>query len=213
MLAQETHDYWNAYYASLGATRVPPSQFATFALGETADHDAVLDIGCGNGRDSMFFGLYGKRVLGVDGSEAAIAACEAQAAALGLAHVSFAVADVGTDALAGAAAAFLTAAQKPLIYARFFIHAIPEKDEVAMLAFVARHIGEGSMAVEFRTQRDEALNKVTPGHYRRFVDPIGFARRAGEAGLAVTYLAEGFGMAKYKADDAYVARLHLRSAK
>ena len=212
MTSNETREYWNAYYADSAPKSMPPSQFAAFALGECCDHDFVLDIGCGNGRDAFFFGTFGKQVLGIDGSTAAIEKCREHAAATGAGNVTFASADVSSPELAANAASALQASQTPLIYSRFFIHAINEADEMKFLTFVRDHLGQGTLALEFRTVRDEELNKVTGGHYRRFVDPIAFTGRARDLGLETDYFVEGFGMAKYKQDDAYVARTLLKRA-
>ena len=77
-------DYWDEYYAARATTRRPlPSQFATFVAGELERPHRVIELGCGNGRDSIFFASYGHQVTGVDGSEAAVHACSALAGALG----------------------------------------------------------------------------------------------------------------------------------
>jgi hypothetical protein len=64
----------------------------------------------------------------------------------------------------------------------------------------------GVICLEFRTNRDEHQEKVTASHYRRFVRPVEFIRTLQKLDLQVDYFCEGFGMAKYKADDAHVAR-------
>ena len=77
-------DYWDTYYAERSSTRRPlPSQFATFVAGELEGPHRVIELGCGNGRDSIFFAGNGHDVTGVDGSQAAVDACSALAAALG----------------------------------------------------------------------------------------------------------------------------------
>jgi SAM-dependent methyltransferase len=210
MTSKDTKEYWDHYYAGRCASLMPPSQFAAFVLGECGDHHFVLDVGCGNGRDALFFGSHGKRVLGIDGSPTAIELCRTAAAAAGIENVDFDTADVSSRDLEIKSAHHLKNNGAPLIYARFFIHAITEQEERKFLLFARSHLGQGTLAVEFRTMRDEALHKVTEGHYRRFVDPVAFAGRARDVGLDVVYLVEGFGMAKYKKDDAFVARVLLR---
>jgi hypothetical protein len=140
----------------------------------------------------------------------AIEPCRTAAAAAGIENVDFDTADVSSRDLEIKSAHHLKNNGAPLIYARFFIHAITEQEERKFLLFARSHLGQGTLAVEFRTMRDEALHKVTEGHYRRFVDPVAFAGRARDVGLDVVYLVEGFWMAKYKKDDAFVARVLLR---
>lgn len=69
------------------------------------------------------------------------------------------------------------------------------------------------MAAEFRTIRDAQQAKVTAEHYRRFVNPLVFMANANTAGFATDYFVEGFGYAKYKDDDAHVARCLMRKCE
>ena len=66
------------------------------------------------------------------------------------------------------------------------------------------------LAVEYRTIRDLRGPKVTASHYRRYILPAAFEARALGRGFDVIYAVEGFGFAKYKEDDAYVARTIFR---
>ena len=98
-----------------------------------------------------------------------------------------------------------------LVYARFFVHAITEAEEVTLLDLAAAIADPGDLfAVEYRTIRDSSGAKVTAKHFRRFVMPAAFEARALARGFDVTYSVEGFGFAKYRQDDAYVARTLFR---
>lgn len=209
---ENTQDYWNNYYRNSPVGGVP-SQFAVFALSEFNNYDKVIDFGCGNGRDSFFFASQGKKVLAVDGSENVIKSCNAKVSASDMQDIAFTVLDFSDekdckrffDAHAEAWA-------DAIIYARFFVHAIDENEERNFLklcqAFAAR---KGVICLEFRTDRDELQRKVTEAHYRRFVSPVKFIRTLQEHNLKVEYFCEGFGMAKYREDDAHVARFVLSS--
>lgn len=212
MTDKKTKSYWNGYYKKSFQKQAPPSQFAAFVASEVECPELVVDFGCGNGRDSLFFAGTGSRVLGVDQSEEAISVCTQISKLSGFSACDFVAGDIGSSDLHREIEQKLSDIQKPLIYARFFIHAITDEDEDAFLEFSARNISTGLLALEFRTQRDEALNKVTPGHFRRFVDPMAFAGRAREKGLEVSYFVEGFGLAKYRQDDAHVARFLMKKA-
>ena len=93
----------------------------------------------------------------------------------------------------------------------FFLHAITEPEEESLLD-LASAIAEACYlsAVEYRTIRDSSGAKVTAEHYRRFVVPASFEARALGRGFDVVYAVEGFGFAKYRQDDAYVARTVFR---
>src|SRR5690606_11469547 len=80
-----------------------------------------------------------------------------------------------------------------LLYNRFFLHAIDEGAEVAFLSHASRLLKErgGHLCIECRTVRDEDHVKVTPDHYRRFIEPLQLAARLHEVGLKVDYFVEG----------------------
>lgn len=72
----ETHSYWDKYYAGKKVTNfLLPSQFAVFVLGELSQPSVIYDIGCGRGRDALFFTQAGHTVFGVDSSSIAVRKC------------------------------------------------------------------------------------------------------------------------------------------
>lgn len=201
--------YWENYYRREHPPLIP-SQFAVFAMNEYPEVGTVVDIGCGNGRDSFFFAAHKKRVVGFDGSEAAIEACEQRKAALGISHMSFVNSDVAN--LAEAIGPALESTFTPImLYSRFVIHSLTVEQEESLLQNVQSVLRKapGVFTVEFRTLKDSDLRKETAPHFRRFVDPTQFLSRCKLYGLRPTYFVEGRGFAKYRADDAHVARIIL----
>lgn len=199
-------DYWQSYYAQRKSASVPlPSQFSVFIAGEMSEPHQVIDLGCGGGRDSFLFASHGHRVTGVDGSAAAIDNCIAVARDAGLEKAGFICSQI-TDA--DLAKSLARVEELPImVYARFFLHAVSDEEEEKFFVLArALTSNGGRLAVEFRTMRDVAQEKVTASHYRRFIDPVQFNARALNVGFAASYFVEGFGFAKYKNDDAHVAR-------
>jgi SAM-dependent methyltransferase len=197
-------EYWNDYYAHRSTIQRPiPSQFATFVAGELERPHRIIEIGCGDGRDAIFFASYGHDVIGVDASLEAVKSCQELVERFGL-QATFLAARIDERGLWN----LLDAPIRPLlIYARFFMHAITNSEEQAFLDLVTALTWTGDMlAVEYRTIRDASGAKVTERHYRRFVMPAKLEASALERGFDVSYSVEGFGFAKYKQDDAYVAR-------
>lgn len=212
---QEKSDYWNSYYASRAVLKLSaPSQFAAFVAQEAGDAHLIIEVGCGNGRDSLFFARHGFQVVAIDGSSAAIAKCEESRQAQKLDSIAFACATVGTDGFAEALVAARARSDGPaMAYARFFLHAITDAEEVAFFDAMSAALHEGDrLAVEYRTVRDAAGEKTTAAHYRRYVEPAQVIANAAGFGFAVEYEVEGFGFAKYLNDDAYVARTVFRKA-
>ena len=210
-MASSKSDYWNQYYArpaktgatSRSASRPVPSQFAVFVAGELPGPHRVIEFGCGTGRDSLFFASYGHQVVAIDGSTTAVERGQGLANELGE-KVDFIQADVNTPDLPSL---ITEAGDHTAIYARFFVHAITEEEQGTFLDSAAALTKPGDlMAVEYRTVRDQSGTKETDSHYRRFVNPADFDHAAAQRGFRVLYAVEGFGFAKYKHDDAYVAR-------
>ncbi len=203
--------YWNEFYASHSSGLKKPSQFATFILGELDERSFICDVGCGTGKDALFFASHGHHVVGVDGSEEAVGFCNESAKSLSL-DTRFFCSSVQSlsDSPVLDDSVSLSAASPLVVYARFFLHAISEEDEDTLLEWV-RNVSETTsrsvkFAAEFRTHRDATLPKSTSQHYRRFINPIDFMSKSVRNGFNVDYFVEGFGFAKYKNDDAHVAR-------
>jgi SAM-dependent methyltransferase len=209
--------YWDGYYEDRSDRHpVVPSQFAAFVASEIGTSARnVVDLGCGNGRDTLFFASLGYRTVGLDASESAISLCEARADAGPTdvrERVSFIRAELPSQELDAALAGF-PEGDPVVVYARFFLHAIEEAVEEAILTAVrSTPASVMSLAVEFRTQRDRGQTKSTPDHFRRFMGSADFLHRATRLGFRPTYWVEGFGYAKYATDDAHVARVLLERA-
>jgi len=211
--AGEKERYWNAFYAKGDGKIDPPSQFAAFVLQEATHVGLIIEVGCGGGRDSFFFARHGMNVAAIDGAEAAIASCQKAGTLAGLQNASFHCAAVGSPEFPRVVRSLRESGSTPtaLVYARFFLHALTDEEEDAFFEGVAAALlPDDLVALEYRTVRDSSGLKSTPTHYRRFIDPSTVFAKASDHGLVVEYAVEGFGFAKYRQDDAYVARCILR---
>lgn len=200
--------YWDHFYSDSAPPTVP-SQFAAFVASEFPGVRNILELGAGNGRDVALWASRECNVVAVDQSQRALDL--SRAALPAAANVTYLAGDLGESATWEAIQG-LVAAMPPgpiIVFARFFLHAIPLETEQVVLAHVVALLAErgGSLCLEFRTDRDAALSKVTGDHYRRFIRPSDFMTRLNEAGLDVDYFVEGVGFAKFRQDDAYVARV------
>lgn len=204
-------NYWDQHYENFIKLTFP-SQFAAFCLNEMPHNRTIIDCGCGNGRDSFFFEKYGKTVIGLDASSAAIEFCESHATESKAQRVMFQIANFeDKDSLREIKKALSQRDENFIIYSRFFLHAINDKSEDNFLDF-CKNIGSTGDGVylEFRTVDDKSNLKVEPEHYRRFIDIETLKVKILTRGFAIEYFAEGLGFAKYKTEDANVARLILR---
>lgn len=206
--------YWSSYYASEDVPQLP-SQFAVLVANELQNGDlpsvgTIIDVGCGNGRDALYFLNLGYTVRGLDASAEAISSCERRRDASRLPQ------GVTGNFLAGAAdspEAWLRLGEglagAVLVYARFFFHAITEPAQADVLQQAAALLRKrgGAFCAEFRTPDDRDRAKQTSEHYRRYIKLTEFADSLKLAGLNPIWQAEGRGMAKYRKDDATVARV------
>lgn len=211
MMSEEK--YWNEFYNRQDNTfnKVLPSQFATFILNEIYNPSCtIVDFGCGNGRDSFFFADYNFKVIGVDRSEKAIESCIYQQHP----NTSFINSTIENNDLFDQLDALIDSNQTSsrAIYSRFFLHAIDKQQQDIFIKLARALLSEGELFfLEFRTDKDKYQEKVTDQHYRRFINSLTFVQDVCKEKFKVIYFVEGFGYAKFRNDDAYVARFILEA--
>ena len=197
-------NYWDDFYSCIqvGAPTYP-SQFAAFAINEFSGVDGVIEFGCGNGRDSDFFAAHGFNLLAVDASVEAIELCQARNRFHHAKFVQSRSVDVREEV-----AAFLVGRSRVAVYARFFLHAVEECEERALLDLLGTLLPSGSrLFLEYRTIEDADQEKVFgDGHFRRYLDHRAVLGRIESVGFRVEYEVEGRGFAKYGEEDALVGR-------
>lgn len=202
--------YWANFYA-----RHELTSGSTFFEAVSTRSDlpgTVLDIGCGDGRDTFAFARAGLRAIGLDRSHIGIRHATRKAAEAGLeSTLSFVAGDVSDLAnvrkvLEGAREA---AQNGPLLfYMRFFLHSIPEEVQEGLMNTIAAAARRGDMfATEFRTEDDAAVRKVYGGHYRRYQNGPAFGRALREQyGFSILHEEEGTGLSPYKGEDPVLYR-------
>jgi len=209
-LEEAAHNYWEVFYGKQ-KTQSPPSQFAAFVASEFKHHPLFIDIGCGNGRDTLFFSYLGHDVIGIDKSASAIEFCNAQMISSPEKLSAFLIADVSELDL-NQTLSKAVKSRKKLIYSRFFLHAIQESKENELFEFIDNvcQNPEDIVALEFRTQEDEHNPKEAQAHFRRFISPTELQiKLEKQFNFNVNYKVQGYGLAKYGSEDAHVCRMIL----
>jgi hypothetical protein len=210
---QRTMIYWADFYArteyTLGST------FFEMVNARPDMPDTVVDIGCGDGRDSCAFGAAGRTVLGLDLSRLGIQHAVGHAVGSGLAdRVSYRVCDVSdVDDLGRTLHEVVDDTTGPVVfYLRFFLHAIREDVQERLMRAIQTHARPGDLfAAEFRTDKDEANAKVHGKHYRRFQSAEEFRDSLTEQhGFEVLYEHEGTGLSPYGEEDPVLCRVIAR---
>jgi SAM-dependent methyltransferase len=202
--------YWDLFYKSNTNKDTIvniPSQFAAFVAGELSENvRSVVEFGCGTGRDVRFFRRLGLNVLGIDNSESAIELCRSY---MEEPECRFEVRDVRNIKDFKDLGTQVNSIDGPkIVYSRFFLHAIDEISQNNFLDIVSRITVPGEkFAVEFRTIRDANLRKESDEHFRRYIEPVHLIAEVLRRDFSLEYFVEGFGFAKYRNDDAHVARM------
>ena len=210
----ENKEYWDDFYRNLSLS--VPSQFCAMVALELPAGSTVVELGCGNGRDSLYMASRGSRVVAIDLSEQAVARCTADAKVQGIEHVSFLAGSLASKndiASLYQQGRKLAGDGKVISYSRFVMHSINSEQEVVFMDNIANEIRCGELVYfEFRSKEDSYLQKTFGNHYRRFVDTSKFIKDMESRGFIVNYSITGQGMARYKNEDPFVSRLIFEKA-
>lgn len=202
-------DYWDEFYAKPHPELRNPSPFARFCLKHIPAESALFELGCGNGRDALFFAKNGLKVEACDQSTTAIERLTAVMTTSDdwVAPPRFIVRRFED---------LVDEGPQEVIYSRFTLHAVDAPTASQMLRWAHRNLRTGGILfIEARTVKDdlhgigEAAGRdafIHDGHYRRFVRAEELATELEEVGFAVQQLVEGKGMATFGSDDPVVVR-------
>jgi len=176
-------NYWNKYYKSK-SKRFPNSDFSEFALNKIQKMSSLIDIGCGDGRDSYFFSENKIKTKGIDFSLETINQNKKH-----LNHfLSFECLDL----------------QKineinqifDYAYCRFIFHSINESVEATLLDWLSKHISK-CIFIETRVIDKENINK-NMNHYRRFFSESDFINKIKEHNFKIDYSESSYNFSEYK---------------
>ena len=144
----------------------------------------ILDLGCGNGRDTTFFKT-NNNALGVDLNPPS-----------GWSFVKDDVENylnvIDTDSV-----------KIDVVYCRFFLHSISEELETKIIKWSFDNAKE--IAIETRIIGDKPL--LYQDHERRFINPPDLIKKLLDTGFKELDIKVGYGMAKLREEDPYVMRI------
>ncbi len=199
--------YWEHYYAEQSPDE-QPSDFARFCVREYREEfGQIFDIGCGNGRDTLYFASQAIKSAGVDQCEIAIAGNVAKNVQLGL-NASFHQADFCACDYSSLADGSYS------IYSRFTLHAINYDEEDRLFLHLNNDPDLELLFIEARSIRDGLYGQgeeVGPhefitSHYRRFIDPTVLKSKL-ESGFEIQYFEEAHGFATTETEDPCIVRV------
>jgi cyclopropane fatty-acyl-phospholipid synthase-like methyltransferase len=195
--------YWDFFYKKQ-VNKINlnyPSQFATFTVGETENVTTLLEFGCGNGRDALFFRHHFRKVYAFDGSNEVINKNKKLYSKIK--NLKFSKFNLNNE--------FnnyhILSCKKKTIYARFFLHALTNIEIKSFISLCSDLLNKDErLYIEYRTEKDKKRNKETQKHYRNYINPNLINKLLKKFNLKNVYFVKGLGFAKYKNDDAFVAR-------
>lgn len=194
--------YWNEYYKD--AAQSLESPFAAFVNEKIPDRQTMLEVGCGNGRDSQFFARNNHNVVAIDRSDSAIVQCRSSFSELNIRFECGLISDISN------------LCNIDVVYSRFVIHAMPLQEELDLIDEVHRVLKKGGLFfIECRSINDDMFRDgeiLSPterinGHYRRFIILDELVERLENVGLKVTYQIEDRGLAIHRSEDPVVIRV------
>ena len=201
--------YWDKYYFK-NKKSFPRSSFANFCFKKYIKNKKkdkrLIDLGCGNGRDTIFFS---KKInsLGVDRSQEAIINLKKKY--FYDKNLSFKLGDF--DKIN-----FKTIGKFDYIYLRFVFHAIKENIQKRIIKNIKYLMKKKcTVMAEFRTDKDplKKLGKKLSeserftDHYRRFINLEKFINHLERGSYKVIYVIEKKGLSIFKKDNPVLARV------
>ncbi len=176
-------EYWEKFYRD-NKIISEPTEFAKFCLPYIPNNTLLLDIGCGNGRDTYFFAEK-DNVIGAYGIDTAILNKHNEKVAFG--QMSFTELDITCF---------------NVVYSRFFLHSITYNE---VFDIITKLQPDQLFMAEYRIVGDEP--KLYPDHKRHLVDHDKLFNDLASAGFEILYQATGRDMAKYKTENPLVGRI------
>ena len=204
VVSEKDNAYWDDYYSNHKVPAIP-SNFAETILKYVNKDKTLIELGCGNGRDSFYFARNHVHTIALDLSKAAIELN----ASFGHENVSFEIADftaLGKDQFSNVGN----------IYSRFTLHSIDHNSYLRTIDWCSAALSSGDLLfLEARTTNDPLYGqgeKVGEGeyittHYRRFVEIKDVMKELEERGFKLEHASENFTDSWYKDDHAAVYRI------
>ena len=195
--------YWKEYYKN-NPNPVEPSTFAKFTSGFLCPEKSLIELGCGNGRDAVFFAKNDIKTTAIDQVEDEMIYLNKKYSLYNLDFRADDFTNLDYDT------------KYDYIYSRFTLHAINEEAEDRVLRWIGSQLNpEGKFFLEVRSINDPMFQKgekiserenVTT-HYRRYLDLEETVEKIEKNGLKIIYKLESQGLSPYKDDDPMLIRI------
>ncbi len=202
-------NYWKDYYSNNRENK-QPSLFAQYIVENfiVGDTTKLIELGCGNGRDSIFFREKGLNVLAVDQVEEEIDFLENRFSEVE--NLKFKAADftnLENDQM------------YDIVYSRFTLHSISSVEQDRVLKWAYNQLNQnGLFCIEVRGEKNNLFEKgqrvdgeknafIYHDHYRRFLEFTTFCQELLAIGFTLEYSKESKGFAPFQDTDEVFIRV------
>ena len=192
----DDHDYWNELYLANGVVH-EPSSFARYVEDRYFECGKnLLELGCGNGRDAIFFAEKEKQVSALDLSSKSIQSLSS----MNVKNAEFFNQDFSQ---------LSNFKDFDYVYSRFTLHSIDDESEKIVLQQLPKVLKSGGLLlIEARSLKDEKLAKTFgTDHFRRYLDYEATVDKIERLNFKVLEKVESRGLSPYKEEDPFLMRI------
>ena len=203
-------EYWNKYYEK-NSKPTTASSFAKFILPQLSENKNLLELGCGNGRDSIYFSKNGLNVIGVDQVRCEVDFLNENYKSENICFIC----DDFTN-LENSEHSLIKETQFDYIYSRFTFHSINKNKEDRTLDWIETKLSkDGLFLLEARSINDPMFKQGKmlsetehfTNHYRRFMNLDNIIEKLENRNFGIVFKTEENNLAVYKNDNPYVIRI------
>ena len=192
-------NYWESFYLNQNAD-LKPSLFAKYIVENIAgQRTTLIELGCGNGRDAVFFANEGLTVRAID-------QCASEIDFLKNSHQNLPT----IQFIQGDFTNMEDGKNFDLIYSRFTLHSVSGKQQEKVTRWAYSNLNpQGRFCIEVRGHKNEIYGIGEPvegekdafiyeGHYRRFIKLTSLCKDLEDVGFQLKIAEEKKGFAPYK---------------
>ncbi|WP_096029354.1 class I SAM-dependent methyltransferase [Campylobacter lanienae] len=202
--------YWDEFYKSEHREITKPTLFANFIYENYIKDQNIanlIEFGCGNGRDSLYFAKNNLSVTAIDSSHIAINALKKQNSDIRWINADFTISLDIRDKF-------------DICYSRFTLHAIDDTGQNGLIENIKSLLKpNGLFVIEARSINDgkfglgQKVGKnafIFDNHYRRFIDPNELKIALSNSGFNIIYIDESGEFAPIKDENCVCIRVVAR---
>ncbi len=203
-------EYWTNYYVE-NSNPTEQTSFAEFILPKLEKNKNLIELGCGNGRDSIYFSQNGLNVVAIDQVQS-----EVDFLNKNYKHESIDFLCDDFTNLEKTNHNLIKNTNFKYVYSRFTFHSINEKKENRTLDWIEANLEkEGLFLLEARSINDPMIKqgKTLSGtenfttHYRRYMELDKIINKLESRNFEIILKVENNNLAIYKDDNPYVIRI------